>query len=339
MGIGRFIYKTFLFSLPILVLLVVYMSLDVFKVLRYYDEYNKNGEQVGVVLNAGHVATMIFDHNRGAQKYDSFILGNSRSRNYEIKDWKKHIGDSAKCFHFDGLAEPLYGVWCKVKYIDYCGVNMKNVLFMVDHLMLSEVVSRQGHLFRIHPKLEDDGNYLQYHMAYIKSFLNPSFLYAYIDYRISGKVKPYMTTDFLLSGQYRVHDFIVNETRNEDSERQIATGTYYTPEIMALFENVQHPDSISPIVVRQRQKEMLSDISSIFKKHGTKYKIVVNPLYNQIKLNPNDVKQLCEIFGPENVWDFSGVNNYTCDYRNYYDDSHYRPIIAADIMNVIYADK
>ncbi len=338
MYIGRFLYKTFLVSLPLLILLALYAVADVFKVLRYHDEYYVNGEPMGVVLNAGHVATMIYDHNLDEQCYDSFIFGSSRSRTYEIADWKKHIGDSSRCFHFDGNAEPLYGVWCKVRYIDRAGGSLKNALFMVDHLLLSEVSSDNGHLYRIPPMLEDDGNYLLYHAAFVKSFLNPKFLCAYIDYRISGEVKPYMTTDFLLSGQYRTHEFISNEVRHEYRENLIARGEYYTPEIMQLFHNLQRPDSISPVVVGTRQKEMLTDICNIFLKHGTEYRIIINPLYNQVRLNPADVAVLRDIFGYDKVGDFSGDNEFTRDYHNYYDDSHYRPHVAREVMNRVYND-
>ena len=339
MDIRRFVIKTLLFASPLFLLIAVYGVLDVFKVLRYHDPYYVNGRPMGVVLNAGHVATMIFDHNRGEQKYDSFIFGSSRSRTYEVADWKRHIGAEASCFHFDGNAEPLYGVWCKVKYIDRCGVNINNALFVVDGLLLSELTSRTGHLYRIPPMVEENGSYVGYHSTFIKSFLHPEFLVAYFDYLISGEVKPYMTTDFLLSGQYRTHEMLTNEARHEHRDSLIAIGQYYTPEVMALFENRQCPDSVAPIVVGEGQRAMLQDIADVFKRHNTCYRVVVSPLYDQIKMNPEDVKALGEIFGAENVFDFSGVSEFTSDYRNYYDDSHYRPNVTREVLNIAYGKK
>ena len=77
----------------------------------------------------------------------------------------------------------------------------------------------------------------------------------------------------------------------------------------------------------------------MFKRHNTCYRVVVSPLYDQIKMNPEDVKALGEIFGAENVFDFSGVSEFTSDYRNYYDDSHYRPNVAREVLNIAYGKK
>lgn len=339
MDIRRFVIKTLLFASPLILLVAVYGVLDVFKVLRYHNPYYVDGRPMGVVLNAGHVATMIFDHNRDEQKYDSFIFGSSRSRTYEVADWKQYIGKEASCLHFDGNAEPLYGVWNKIKYIDRCGVEIKNALLIVDGLLLSETMSRTGHLYRIPPMVEDNGSYVAYHSTFIKSFLHPEFLVAYFDYLISGEVKPYMTTDFLLSGQYRTHEMLTNQVRHEHRDSLIAIGRYYTPEIMKLFENRQCPDSVAPIVVGEVQLSMLNDIADILKQHKANYRVIVSPLYDQIRMNPDDVMALGEIFGEENVFDFSGVNEFTADYQNYYDDSHYRPNVAREVMNIAYGKK
>ena len=43
--------------------------------------------------------------------------------------------------------------------------------------------------------------------------------------------------------------------------------------------------------------------------------------------------------GAENVFDFSGVSEFTSDYRNYYDDSHYRPNVTREVLNVAYGKK
>ena len=75
MDIRRFVIKTLLFASPLYLLIAVYGVLDVFKVLRYHDPYYVNGRPMGVVLNAGHVATMIFDHNRDEPM--RYQIGNS----------------------------------------------------------------------------------------------------------------------------------------------------------------------------------------------------------------------------------------------------------------------
>lgn len=105
---------------------------------------------------------------------------------------------------------------------------------------------------------------------------------------------------------------------------------------MKVFEDKSFPDSVSCPVIVIKQRKMLEEMMQTFKKHHTDYKIVINPLFDQIKLNPRDLDILREIFGKENVFDFSGTNEITVDCYNYYEDSHYRPHIARNILKRIY---
>jgi len=77
----------------------------------------------------------------------------------------------------------------------------------------------------------------------------------------------------------------------------------------------------------------------IFQRHGTDARIVINPLYDQIALNPKDLAVLREIFGESKVFDFSGANAITEEMRNYYDPGHYRPPIANWVMEQVYRER
>jgi hypothetical protein len=88
--------------------------------------------------------------------------------------------------------------------------------------------------------------------------------------------------------------------------------------------------------IYDEQEILLKNIQSIFKKNKTDYKIIINPLYDQLKINPKDLKYIRDLFGAENVFDFSGINSITNDYHNYYETSHYRPFVCDSILNVIY---
>ena len=61
----------------------------------------------------------------------------------------------------------------------------------------------------------------------------------------------------------------------------------------------------------ETQTELLKEIDQICRKHNTSVKIIISPDYNQISINPADVEILKDIFGYENVFDFSGINEYT----------------------------
>jgi len=228
----------------------------------------------------------------------------------------------------------------KLKYLDGKNIDINNVLFIIDYHTLKEVTSSSGHLFIISPQLENYSNIKSFHLSFIKVFFNPKFMVAYFDYKITGKVKAYMTKNNLFndpqSGQ--VHcDLNTNETRLIYLEQLIDNGEYYTPERMNVFyDRDTTRQSFSPIVILDRQKQMLQEINDIFRKHQTDFKIIINPIYDQKKLNESDFAYLCSLFGKERVFDFSGINDITNDFHNYYEASHYRPHVARRILDSIY---
>jgi len=89
-------------------------------------------------------------------------------------------------------------------------------------------------------------------------------------------------------------------------------------------------------VIADGQKHVLIDLRDLLLSHKTDYRIVISPLYDQIKLNPDDLQFLNETFGEEKVYDFSGVNEYTNNVSNYYEYSHYRPQLCRQILKIIY---
>jgi hypothetical protein len=94
--------------------------------------------------------------------------------------------------------------------------------------------------------------------------------------------------------------------------------------------------SYSPVSIQDQQKIMLSEIENIFQKWNTDYKIIFSPIYDQLKLNKQDLIYLENLFGKQNVFDFSGINEITNDYTNYYEWSHYRPHAAREILLILY---
>ena len=46
--------------------------------------------------------------------------------------------------------------------------------------------------------------------------------------------------------------------------------------------------------------------------------------------------RMAKEFGKENVYDFSGINEFTEDYHNYYEAGHYRPLLGNKLLERIY---
>ena len=114
-------------TIPLLILLVVYIKSDPFKVLYDYDEYYDTNDNGRVGLNKDYVSSSTFLNNSKRNKhYDSFIFGSSRSIFYQISHWKTHLPINSNCFHFDASNETLYAMNKKVEFLDGKGVKIKN---------------------------------------------------------------------------------------------------------------------------------------------------------------------------------------------------------------------
>lgn len=324
----NFVFKIITFFLPIIFLAIIYIITDVFKVIYHYDPFYTGSYYIGV--NRAYGSTMTYINQNPKYHYDSFIFGNSRSLFYEIDTWKKYLPKESVCMHFDESGGSISGVRDKVAFVDKNSGQLKNVLLVIDHNLLSNYEQKTGYLFIAPPVLKDNRNIINFHMQHFYAFINPKFLVALADYNMFGKFRPYMKN--LISDGHSTYLPQYNEFQKTLTEKEIAKGIYFK-----VFENVQKPGTYSPKELNIEEISCFNDIKDIFDKHKTSYKIVISPLYDQIKLNRSVYQILCSIFGKEHIYDFSGVNKWNIDYHNYYEDSHYRPIVSAEIMDIIYS--
>jgi len=334
----KFLISLFRFATVPLVLVIVwlifYISLDPFKVIWQYDRFIDNNAKAYVSLNQDYVSTTTFDNNYKKYLYNSFIFGNSRSIFYQISDWKKHIGQENSAFHFDASVEALYSLHKKILYIDSKKASIDNVLLILDYNLLKKVKPNNGPLFEISPQLENNKNFIPFHFTYLKAFSSPSYFIPVIYFKLTNNLPPIMKST--LDYRQRSVDPITNELQFEILEKTIEDGEYYTKETLDLFYERGALQKYSPPSIFSAQKLLLKDIHDIFLKHHTNYKIIISPLYDQVKLNRSDLLCLKRIFGEKNVFDYSGINSFTRDYNNYYETSHYRPHVSRKILDEIY---
>lgn len=321
---------------PLIVLSIGYVVLDPFKVLKHYNSFYDLNAKGWVDINKDFVSTSTLINNSKRINYNSFIFGNSRSILYQVSDWKKYLPENSICFHYDASDEALFAIEKKIEFIDHEGMKMENVLLILDYETLIQDSAKSGHLFIISPMLVKNTNIVDFHKTFFLAFLSPKFLLAYSDYNISGIVKPYMKENFLLNDMIRNYDIKTNEVRYDYFEGLIRENKFYDLKRLSVFYKRDSIQKYSPICIKENQKDILSNIKKIFKKHNTKVKVVISPLYNQVKLNDKDLSYLKKKFGADNIFDFSGKNIMTNNYENYYESSHYRPHVAREIMRIIY---
>lgn len=301
--------------------------------LHHYEKYYSDPR---IVYNRDNNSTEIYLNNYQRRNYDSFIFGNSRSLAFLSSDWRKYI-DSDRIFHFDASNESLFGIYKKVVFLSKQNVKIKNCLLIADFDTLKQSTNSKGHIFVKHPVVSGESPY-KFQMEFFKTFLNYKFLYGYMFYKSSGKPPA-------VSNIFETRDFKYDEVSNDvtfigqDQELVRDLQGYYQKRSNIFFHrDVRKNNPYSP-VIGYKQKQMLSEIHNVFKSDNTEYTIVISPLYDQRSLNQQDIAYLKELFGANRVFNYSGVNNFTNELTNYYETSHYRPLVAQQILADIYFSK
>lgn len=330
----QFLTKIIYFSLfgivPLLILILSYIYYDPFKVLRDYDDYSYSY----IIPDRDYVSTEVYIKNNKKYNYNSFIFGSSRTLAYKPDSWVKYLQKDARPYVFDASTESIYGIYIKLKYLDSLNKKIDNALIIICRDNTFENTENQkGHLFIKHPATTGDSE-LDFQATFFKSYLSPFFFANFHLFQITKQYKPYMS-GYIDDRKIRF-DRITNALTLVDPENELIKSPHEFYEKRKEIFYVRKGERIDSVQrIQKKQLFMLKEIKRILKKHKTDYKIVVSPLYEQVKFSLKDSLILKQLFG-DKIYDFSG-KNFITDYKtNYYETSHYRPMIGDKIFNLIY---
>ncbi len=314
---------------PILLVVSSYFILDPFRVLYRYGRYY---EGCFIEPNRDYVSTQVYLQNRPSRTYDSFIFGSSKSQAFCCGEWKKYHPE-IDCFHYDAAAETLYGIERKLRFLDSSGARLDHVLIVLDQQTVSGVANSRGPLFIKHPRISGESRF-QFQLVFFKAYFQESFFVKYLDFLLFRKLRPYMKDV--------IHDngLALDPETNDAVHRILKVivadpDKFYAGRKKMFYERSPEAYKKSRSVIGKEQIELLRNIEDVLQKHRTHVQIVVSPSYDQIPLHPDDRSALKSIFGDGNVFDFSGVNEFTSNARNYGDATHYLPRVANEIWRRI----
>ncbi|HJA14566.1 MAG TPA: histidine kinase [Candidatus Butyricimonas faecavium] len=324
-----FILKCVLFLIPFFILAGFYFYDDPFKVVREYKKYDNDP----IFLNEDYIGWKTYKNYRDSLHFDSFILGNSCTMAFLTSDWEKYL-NGKKAIRLYGTAQRLAAVHRKIIALDKEQNEIANVLLIVDPTLLREHQLSNGYMHLLPPEISGM-NKFKFQSQFVQEFFNPKFIIPYIDYRICRHYRPYMKG--IVNPDKNIRNTVTNDLWNPREEEIATLGDYYWEKYKKRFRPRSGQNQTYPPVLMKPQVKLLSEIAKVFQAHHTNCKIIVSPEYKQIRMNPADVEQLKNIFGAKNVYDFSGINQYTNDIRNYYDGSHYRPCLGQKLLDRVYA--
>jgi len=297
-----------------------------------YDDYNKKQY---IHKNRDFVSTEMFIKNSKKYIYDSFIFGSSTVLFLPPSIWKQYIETQNTIFSFDASSENIVGVWSKIKYLDENKHKIKFALIAIDPSIFDKF-NNSVPIFMKHYEVYPSSKFY-FHYEYFLNFLDLRFLFALAQYKLGGRFHSYM--DDMMETQQSYTDPVTNEYFNTGILNELRRDSlgYYEKRLD------RFPSRASKYVeasarINQQQIIMLNEIRDIFKANNTDYRIIICPIYDQIAFNKNDVAILQNIFGNDNVFDFSGINEFTDEKSNYYDGTHFKKYVGKEVLDIVYED-
>lgn len=326
-----YIKKVLVFLSPFFIILAAYIVLDPFMIIYKYDDFNR---RTYIPKNRDYISSEVFLMNIDKQKYDSYIFGSSTALFVRPSVWDSFLSDTARVFSFDASRENIIGIWSKIKYIDKLNSPIKNALFIIDYNYAFDKLDKENVLFVKHPRISQS-SWFEFHYKNFLKILDLNLIRSLIGYRATNQFKPYMS-DCLLNEKSYI-DPVTNEYTNFSIQEELNSDSvnYYE------MRKDRFPARTGQACEYKQQITenhivMLKEIKRIFDKHGTTYKIIIAPNYQQVSFNRNDMEVLQSVFDKDNVYDFTGINIISDDKSNFYDGLHFKPYVGKELLNIAY---
>lgn len=330
MGLKKLIVKSFFLLLPFMVITGYFFIEDPMKIVHA----NENPVSPGVLMNDRVFQARYLESTD--IEYNSFIFGSSRSRAFKSASWVNYLKDeNAVPFHMGVNDETLYGLERKIHYLDSLGFPVKNILFVVDHRLLSLTKNHDAHIFREYYSLTNE-TATSFYQRFFKAFLNVEFLKNYLNYKRTGDVGE--SGNFLWDPGFR-YNKQTGDIYYERMDKAIAKDSVQFYKESKKTFHTQSPKESEELMTSEAKAlidKIIGTIQKIEKRNPVSVKVIITPNYDQVAINPNDLNYLREQFGKNNVYNFSGKNNITDEIGNFYEHKHFKPYIANHVMHWTY---
>lgn len=335
LSISNFSMKRFVITIlcflgiPTLIILGIYLWTDPFRCLHPFDINNTDA------TNREYLSTELYLHNRDSVRYNSFIFASSRGCGLNTYQWKQYLGEDAQPFLFQGWSETLTGEYLKLQFLDKSNVQIKNAILMFDipgsfgkQQLSHKALDMKHYIFtggnRCTYNAYQFFNFVQKPSSWIKSIKKRDSKEPYYADPISNDWEANNRNDYM-------------ELPPQDSLKNCSATTrnsFYTKinGKSSIEMNVSSP------VISKSMESVLEEIKKILDKQQTKYTIILSPAicYTSSSVNPIDLQILERIFGKDNVYNYTGLNEFTTDINNFSDPGHFGRRVGFLIIQDIY---
>ena len=327
----RFIIKTFLFSLfPAAIIaaaLILYFNADVYEDFGKHQNYSWTYH----FQQLGDIATKKLLHSN--KKYNSFIFGSSRTIGVYACYLQTKIPNSI-FFHYGNFQESIGGIYEKLKLIDSLGYSIDNAIiyFDTDFTFLKDGNCRPSDHYLLNHQSK-----MHYRIGHIETFfsvIDLNKLKILVGQKPDEDIFPNWHSDLYTNDcNHQCSDSIIKSYSNVLNSKEFIR-KMDSLKLIGFLHKRPDKQTFSDDQISIAELQYLIGIKKIFEKHSTNFKIIITPLYNQIKFSSNDMKILTQNFNGH-LYDFSGINAITENIYNYPDRSHFQPYISKNILDSV----
>jgi len=261
-------------------------------------------------------------HNK---EFDSYLFGSSRIGTTKPSVVEHYITNS-KFYNFTLSSATLYDYLIHLRYFIKQHYSINTLYVQIDMDSMSFYgISKYDYMKKPHPHIFDN-SLVQYYVSYLIG-LFPS--------NMKGKIK--INIDYNESMRYFLNKgFWVRENDEVSIDKDCKI---HSNNISKFPKNYTR---ILSYTKKSQNIKALKEIIKLSKDNNIKLILFIAPLNKSMMdkfVLDGYLKYLKDISEVTNFYDFSGYNSITINNCNYYEESHYRPLVAKLIAGRIFNDK
>lgn len=248
------------------------------------------------------------------KKYNAYLFGSSRIGVIEPQYFEQYIPKS-KFYNFTVSSANLYDYWMHLKYFTEQKYEIRTLVLQLDvDNMNNYGQDSSDYLSLLHPHVKDE-SLIPFYLRHMFGFF-PLNIRTKIEVNLEKELRKIYDLE---AGTWKL-------VKHEKEEKSFH------------FKNRR----IIEYTQEKKSKEVLKQIVDLCKREDIKLYLFTTP-HNQNMMDTFVLKDykayLRDISDITDFYDFSGYNSVTRDNKNYYEMSHYRPLVGKMIAAKIFNDQ